>query len=401
MTFEPETFQGPLIKYNIAFQVPLQWAIIKAANALSLDASQDTTLVYKCKRKALKRLNNILSDPTVSTDEAVASSVQTVIHHIEFRKIHLRGLDTIITAHGGLEAVVQTSEVTCSDHILLMYTFVPYDILQISELDSLKGRFFLALSRMQAHFHAFVRTTARMEDWASTIDLADLNLQDGCMGKWRYSQVRQRVFSPETSIGWLIRREYNTNLCNEADFQLKARPFGALFQLIAILLGFECAEQRELFLRRLEQAASKSSTVCDITGKPKIMAGTFIFMAGHVCRQVQLELGFSERDKIGIEVALDGIAALKIFALLPEPTRLKLYTYLQYWLLGVPTSNMSEGGLSDLLTDSGKAANTGALKLDDLTQEDMRAMGTVITQSWVQSMRRNSVPVVEEEYFPA
>lgn len=392
MKLQPDTFQGPLIKYNMAFQVPLQWAITKAADQLSRKAGQSSAIVYRSKERALQRLQNILSDPNTTTDEAVGSVLQSIVHQTEFRKIHLKGMDAMIAARGGLNEVVHASEVTCSDHIFLMYTFAPYDILVFDELETLKQVFFSTLMRMQDQFHDFTHTTSRVDAWAAAADLADLNVIDGHMANWSYSQLRKRIFSPDTSIGRLIRQEYNRDASDEADFQYKARPFAALFQLAAMLLEFNSVAHRELFLRRLDQAAEKICTQCDVTGMPRILPGTFIFMAGHVCRQVQVELEFGERDAIGLAVVFNGVATLKIFGLLLESMRLRLYTYLQYWLLGLPASGSNPG--SPLSSPS-----LSSPRPNDLTDEDMSAMSSVITHLWMQRMRKNSAPVEAMDYF--
>ena len=364
-----DTFQGALTRYPLAFQVPLRWIIAKAADRLnSKTGSQSLTIVYRSREKALNRLQELLKDTNTSTDEAVGSILQSIVHNPEFRKVHLKGLDAMIEARGGLATVIRESEITCSEHILLQYTFTEYDITQLEELEELKSCFFTSLISIQQHAREYTAMISRMELWASSVDLLDcsptgttggnVNLQ-----KWSYTEQRQRVFSENTATGQLIRQKFT--LADE--LMRKSRLFAALFQLSATLIEYESITEKSLFLRRLEEAAKITANIDPITGNPVIMAGAHIYMTGHVSRQVQEELGMGEpqHDERGIPVARNGIAAVKIFGLLVDSMRLRLLEYLQGWLLGLDGRWLSG--------------------------DDLSAMGAVITRLWEQKIAREGL----------
>lgn len=367
-----DTFQGALTRYPLAFQVPLRWIIAKAADQLnSKTGTQSLTVVYRSREKALNKLQELLKDTNTPTDEAVGSILQSIVHNPEFRKVHLRGLDAMIEARGGLDSVVRNSQVTCSEHIFLQYTFAEFDITQLDELEQLKSRFFSALMSIQQHAREYAAMIAQMNSWASSVDLLECTPRaDGNLQKWSYTEQRQRVFSERTATGQLIRQTYSIS----DELMRKSRLFAALFQISAMLIEYDSIAEKSLFLRRLEEAAKITANTDPTTGAPQIMAGAHIYMTGHVSRQVQEELGLSEHDEKGIPVAMNGIAAIKIFGLLLDSMRLRLLEYLRGWLLGSDDRYLTSG--------------------------DVSAMGAVITQLWVQKMRVEGVGGDEaDDYF--
>jgi len=353
-----ETFQGELTRYPLAFVVPLRWIIAKAADRLhAKTGALSLTTVYKSRETALNTLQDVVKDTNTPTDEAVGSILQSIVNNPEFRKVHLRGLDAMIEARGGLESVARDSQITTSDHIFNHYTFAEYDITQLDELESLKSRFFSSLLSMQQHAHEYTAMVAQMNVWASSVDLLDCTGTSGSLQKWSYTEQRQRVFSEKTATGQLIRQKYNLS----DELMRKSRLFAAVFQINAMLIEYDTIAEKSIFLRRLEQAAQVTASVDPLTGRPQIMAGAHIHMAGYVSRQVQVELGLGEYDKKGIPVAVNGIAAIKIFGLLLDSMRLRLLTYLQGWLLGTEDRYLTPG--------------------------DINAMSSAITQLWLQKMR--------------
>ena len=365
-----DTFQGELTRYPLAFQVPLRWIIAKAADRLnSKTGSQSLTVVYKSRQKALDRLQELLKDSSTPTDEAVGSILQSIVHNPEFRKVHLRGCDAMIEARGGVASVVRDSQITCSEHILLQYTFAEYDITQLDELEKLKSQFFSALASIQQHAREYAAMISQMEMWASSVDLLECTPTGGNLQKWSYTEQRQRVFSEKTATGQLIRQKYSIS----DNLMRKSRLFAALFQISAMLIEYDSIAEKSLFLRRLEEAAKISACVDPFTGLPQIMSGAHIFLTGHVSRQVQQELGLSKHDEKGIPVAVNGIAAIKIFGLLLDSMRLRLLTYLQGWLLGTDDRYLTSG--------------------------DVSAMSTVITQLWMQKTRSGVDEPEASDYF--
>lgn len=367
-----DTFQGALTRYPLAFQVPLRWIIAKAADTLhEKTGSQSLAVVYKSREKALNRLQEILRDASTPTDEAVGSIVQSIVHNPEFRKIHLRGLDAMIHARGGLEAVIQSSRVTCAEHIFLQYTFADFDVMNLEELEDLKSQFFSSLMAIQEQAREYAYAIAQMQTWASSVDLLDCSPGGGSnLEKWTYTEQRQRIFSDETGTGRLIRQQYDPYMCSQS----KAKLFGALFQLNSFLTQYKSIEEKSHFLRKLEEAARNAATIDEMTCQPVIMPGTHIFMTGHVSRLTQEELSGSEFDEKGVPTAMDGIAAIKIFTLLVESMRARLHLYLQSWLLGTNDKYLSHS--------------------------DISAMSTVITQLWQQKMR-NEIGDERTDYFEA
>lgn len=355
-----ETFQGQLTRYPLAFQVPLRWIIAKAGNRLhEKTGSQSLAVVYRSRQKALNRLQEILHDGNTSTDEVVGSILQSIVHNPEFRKVHLRGLDAIINSRGGLETVVRESTVTCAEHIFLQYTFTEFEITRLDELEKLKSRFFSALLAMRDEARESTEMTKQMAAWASSVDLVDYSFDTDKLQKWSYTEQRQRVFSPRTATGQLIRQPFSRH----GELMRTSRLFAALFQISALLIQYDTVEQKCLFLRRVEEAAKIAARPAPDTGLPTVMAGAHIYMTGYVSRQIQAELGMGRHDIKGIPVAMDSIAAIKIFGLLTDSMRAQLHRYLQGWLLG-------EEGLC-------------------FGEDDVRAMDVVITKLWKQRIREN------------
>ena len=241
------------------------------------------------------------------------------------------------------------AQITCAEHIFLQYTFAEFTIPTIEELENLQTSFFDALLAIQDQAQEYMRTVKQMECWASSVDLLDYSSSDG-LQVWTYTQHRQQVFSEFTATGQLIRQAYEP--CK--DSQSKAKLFGAIFQLCEFLIQYETVEEKSRFLQRLQEATANAASVDEVTSLPTIMPGTNIFLTGHVNRQVQQELGGDGYDAKGVPAARDGIAALKIFWLLPDTMRAKLHEYLQGWLLGRGTKALSPGDLnamSDRITE--------------------------------------------------
>lgn len=365
-----DTFQGQLTRYPLAFPVSLMWIIAKAADKLNeKTGSQSLTVVYRSREKALSRLQDILNDSATPTDEAIGSILQSIVHNPEHRKVHLRGMDTMIAARGGLETVIKQSRVTCSEHMFLQYTFAPFDVNQLEELENLKAQFFEALLAMQAHADEFQHMNAFADIWASSVDLAETSTTCENLKNWSYTEQRKRIFSESTAFGQLLRAKYDIS----AEDMRKSRLFAALFQLNAMLIEYHTTDEKSLFLRRLEEAADKASSKDSATGAQTMMAGAHIYLTGYVSRLTQEELGQPLHDAKGIPVATKGIAAIKIFWLLLESMRSRLVQYLQGWLLGNEASYLGP--------------------------EDVSAMSTVITQLWIQKMRAESDPPQATDYF--
>ena len=365
-----DTFQGQLTRYPLAFQVPLRWIIAKAADRLNeKTGSQSLTVVYRSREKALNRLQDILKDTNTPTDEAIGSILQSIVHNPEFRKIHLRGMDAMIEARGGLEAVVKQSRITCAEHIFLQYTFAEFDITQLEELESLKSTFFEALLHIQGRANAYVQLTEQMNNWASSCDLLECTPTGGNLQKWSYTEQRKRVFSEQTALGQLIRQPFDMT----SELMRKSRLFAALFQLNAMLAEYNTVDEKSLLLRRLEQAAETTASPDPVTGVLTMMAGAHIYMTGYVSRQVQEELGPYDYDRKGIPAAMKGIAAVKIFGLLLDSMRLRLVEYLQGWLKGESQSFLGPS--------------------------DISAMSVVITQLWLQKIRSGLDAAESEDYF--
>lgn len=365
-----DSFQGQLTRYPLAFPVSLMWIIAKAANQLNeKTGSQSLTVVYRSRQKALSRLQDIINDSATPTDEAIGSILQSIVHNPEHRKVHLRGMDTMIAARGGLENVIKQSRVTCSEHMFLQYTFAPFDVTQLEELEGLKCRFFEALSAMQAHADEFQKMNAFSDLWASSVDLAETSTTCNNLKNWSYAEQRKRIFSACTAFGQLLHAKYDIS----AEDVRKSRLFAALFQLNVMLIEYKTTDEKSLFLRRLEEAADKASSRDSDTGAQTMMTGAHIYLTGYVNRLTQEELGQSSYDAKGVPVAMRGIAAIKIFWLLPESVRSRLVQYLQGWLLGDEAAYLSP--------------------------EDMSAMSTLITQLWRQKMRTESDPPQATDYF--
>lgn len=365
-----DTFQGQLTRYPLAFPVSLMWIIAKAADKLNeKTGSQSLTVVYRSREKALNRLQDILNDSATPTDEAIGSILQSIVHNPEHRKVHLRGMDTMIAARGGLEEVIKESRVTCSEHMFLQYTFAPFDIYKLEELETLKTEFFDALLAMQAHADEFQQMNAFADIWASSVDLADTSGNCDNLKNWSYTEQRKRIFSECTAFGQLLRAKYDIS----AEDMRKSRLFAALFQLNAMLIEYHTTDEKSLFLRRLEEAAEKASSRDPATGAQTMMAGAHIYLTGYVSRLTQEELGQTTYDAKGVPVAERGIAAIKIFWLLPESIRSTLVHCLQGWLLGDVASHLSPEAVS--------------------------AMSTVVTQLWMQKMQDELDPPQATDYF--
>lgn len=348
-----DSFQGSLTKYPLAFQVPLRWIIAHSAQRLhTKTGSQTLATVYRSQQRALTKLQNVLIDSNTPTDEAVSSVQYSIVHNPESRKIHLRGMDAMIEARGGLAVVLQQCTICQAEHIFLQYTFADFDITEQKNLENLKIEFFGALLAIQdaSAQHVLIKTQRdSSESELGHSHCHESNLSDA--QALSYVEERGRVFGAKTAMGQLIRQKYDRN----ASMMSKSRLFGALYQLAAVLLEYDTAQERSTFLARLEKSADAIASTCldPHTGLPRVMPGASIFMVGHVTRQVHENSGSQEPCRIGIKAALTGIAALKIFGLLPDLVRDKLQTYLQSWLLGIentPIDTDCINALSRLIT---------------------------------------------------
>lgn len=369
-----DSFQSCLIKYPLAYQVPLRWMIAHAAQRLhDRTGSHSLAVVYRNQQDALMKLQDVLTDRSISVDELISSVHHTIVHDPDSRKLHLRGSDALIEARGGLESVFEQCTVNQPDHLFLQYTFAPFDIDRYEELEKLKRRFFEGLLAIQGSSVEYVQIKTQMDSWASTVDLADCTDQGaGRMQKWYYTQQRERIFGPETTMGQLIRKDFDQN----ATWIAKTRLFGALFYLGATLIEYDTIEEKCMFFRQLEKSADVLSPVCvdSVTGSKRIMPGTFIFMVAHVDRQIKEQLNSSHSNRRGVRTAVTGIAALKLYGLFPDSMRDRLQSYLRSWLLGQGNAYLKDS--------------------------DIDALSSVITQLWLQQNRSSMSPERElPDYF--
>lgn len=277
----------------------------------------------------------------------------------------------MIQDRGGMECVMDQCAITQADHLFLMYTFADFDITRSEELDQLKSQFLGALLAIQESSAEYFQMKSQMEVWASSVDLAECSdFGASNMQKWSYTELRSRVFGPDTTMGRLIRQPFERN----ASTVNKSRLFGALFQLATMLREYETTEEKAIFLRQLEKSANIvcETSVDPLTGQPMIMPGASIFTVGHVSRQIHDDFGPANAPAKGMTAAITGIAALKIYFLLLDSMRERLHTFLQSWLLGHGNVCLRAG--------------------------DISALSAVITQLWLQQ-RRSISPQPELQHY--
>lgn len=364
------SFQSCLVKYPLSYQVPLRWMIAHAALQLhQRTGSQTIAVIYRNQQEALTKLRGVLLDPATSTDEVISSLHHTIVHDAESRKLHLRGSDAIIEARGGMEKVLEHCKIIQPDHILIQYTFAPFEIDRYQELETLKRHFFGTLLNIQASAAEYLQIKSETGTWASSVDLAHHSAAGGThIQNWQYVQQRERLFSPETISGRLLRREFEC----DATSIVKSRLFAALFYVGTMLLEYDATTAKYVFFQELEKSADILTPVCidATTGAQRILPGTFIFMVAHVNRQLgEQDNDASGAHRKGIRTAVASIGALKLYNLFSDTIREQLHLCLQNWVLGQHNAY--------------------------LTQTDFDMCSNVITQAWLQQQttsRATSVP---------
>lgn len=329
--------------------------------------SHSLAVIYRNRQEALARLQGVLTDPDASIDEIVSSLHHTIVHDPESRKLHLRGSDALIEARGGLAKVIEQCTIIQPDHVFLQYTFAPFDIDQYEELETLKLQFLPALLAMQQASVEYVRIRAHSENCDSNVATVkeSTNKSTEPMSEWHYVRKRECLFQSDTTVGQLVRRDFDQN----ASLVVKCRLFAALFHLGAMLQEYGTLEEIFEFFVQLEKSADTLSSVCvdPLTGSQRILPGTFIFMVAHVNRQIgQRKNETSRAHQKGITAAITGIAAVKLYGLFTDSMRERLHVYLQSWLLGKENACLKDSDISTL--------------------------SDVITQLWMQQQRSSRSP---------
>jgi len=351
-----------------------QWVLILAEEHLGrLGVLPDQTKTIERKAKAYGTLNSILKSRAVDRDEGISGIMYAAIVDTAQTSLHLEALDRLINDTGGFDAFLDGPlGIAHPEHVATAYAFGSCPIRSLEDLETIKGRFLDVLrslhksARQEQEEKRRIRNRRPWDTLSRQVIDGNGNLVPANHDEhFRYYIKAQQDCLSSECIAQLL----NATLDPELDYQSQARHLAALVQTLMILHEFEHNYlARAMFLKRLKYVAEMSTARDPSTNSARLSHAGLLLINSFVRQEVQSYIDRTRALAKGVKISKVVVDYLKICALLRQPTRSLIVSWLRDWLC-----------YNDQFDD---AESIG------LQERDLAAISTEITDAWFASVGR-------------
>jgi len=320
-----------------AFAIGLRWGLVAAGQYIDMVNNNPwSRKTLKWRAEGYQALNRLISDPHADHDQIlVALLFAKLADHMlgdpALNKLHLKGLDALVQARGGLQSFAFRADALVRPHyIMVQYAFVEFEMPTSKEAKATKSCVQRDLNSLRTWVQSSIAHLLNSSEEPQHNNYTHQGIDQKATHTSHCTlttllQAKADVLSFAEGMGAACEKE--------ASYPQTAGYFLFLHQLLSTLASFEFrySEANE-FLCRLKCVIESSSSGCLVPAISPLWPMALTQMISFARFEVFTHHPRGQAMEKEIRLCAAGIDAMKEFAMLGSESRVEMVTRLHAWL---------------------------------------------------------------------